>query len=161
MATSKLGEMGPGTTFHRVLWDDATPPEKGIKRVVLCSGKVYYDLFEERQKRNIKDVYLMRVEQLYPFPLHALGKELTRFKTAEIVWCQEEPRNMGAWTFAAPRIEEVLAQIGAKQDRPIYVGRAESASPATGLHRRHVEEQNRLVGEALTVGAKPAARSRR
>ncbi len=161
LATSKLAEMGPGTTFHRLLWDDATPAEKKIRRVVLCSGKVYYDLFEERQKRGIDDVYLMRVEQLYPFPLHTLGKELQRFRSAEVVWCQEEPKNMGAWTFVAPRIEDVLGQIGAKQDRPIYVGRAEAASPATGLHRRHVEEQNRLVTEALTVGAKSAGRSRR
>ncbi|MCK6452846.1 MAG: 2-oxoglutarate dehydrogenase E1 component [Alphaproteobacteria bacterium] len=161
LAISKLAEMGPGTTFHRLLWDDATPAEKKIKRVVLCSGKVYYDLYEERQKRGIDDVYLMRVEQLYPFPLHALGKELQRFRSAEVVWCQEEPKNMGAWTFVAPRIEDVLAEIGAKQARPIYVGRAEAASPATGLHRRHVEEQTRLVTEALTVGAKSAGRSRR
>ncbi|MCC6469010.1 MAG: 2-oxoglutarate dehydrogenase E1 component [Alphaproteobacteria bacterium] len=158
LAQSKLADMGPGTTFHRVLWDDAPPKnDKKVRRVVLCSGKVYYDLFEERQKRGIDDVYLMRIEQLYPFPLTALGKELSRFKSADVVWCQEESKNMGAWTFVAPRIEEVLAQIHARQARPIYCGRPDSASPATGLHRRHVEQQAKLVADALTAGLSAAA----
>ncbi|MBV8034173.1 2-oxoglutarate dehydrogenase E1 component, partial [Roseateles sp.] len=107
-AVSRLDEMGEGTSFHRVLYDDAQmlPDEKiklvadeKIRRVVLCSGKVYYDLYEEREKRGIDDVYLLRVEQLYPFPTKALVQELSRFKRAEMVWCQEEPRNMGAWHF--------------------------------------------------------------
>ncbi|MBL8706587.1 MAG: 2-oxoglutarate dehydrogenase E1 component [Rhodospirillales bacterium] len=153
LATSKVAEMGPGTSFHRVLWDDAPPKkDKDVRRVVLCSGKVYYDLFEERQKRGLDDVYLMRLEQLYPFPTQALGKELERFKSADIVWCQEEPKNMGAWSFVAPMIEDTLNAIHARQTRPIYCGRAASASPATGLHRRHVEEQAKLVGDALTLG---------
>ena len=116
-ATSTLAEMGPETTFHRVLWDDAQlHPNGGIKlaadgkirRVVLCSGKVYYDLFEEREKRGLDDIYLLRVEQLFPFPLKAAVQELSRFKQAEIVWCQEEPRNMGAWAFVQPYLEWVL-----------------------------------------------------
>jgi 2-oxoglutarate dehydrogenase E1 component len=158
LAVSKLAEMGPGTTFHRVLWDDAPPKsDKKVRRVVLCTGKVYYDLFEERQKRGIDDVYLMRIEQLYPFPFTALGKELARFKGADFVWCQEEPKNMGAWTFVAPRIEEVLSQIHARQPRPIYCGRADSAAPATGLYRRHIEQQAKLVADALTAGLSAAA----
>ena len=107
--------MAAGTTFHRLLWDDAQScrdekiklvADDKIRRVVLCSGKVYYDLYEEREKRGIDDVYLLRVEQLYPFPMKALVAELSRFKQAEMVWCQEEPRNMGAWTFvdAVPRV---------------------------------------------------------
>ncbi len=151
-AVSKLSEMGGGTSFHRVLWDDnAELVDARIKRVVLCSGKVYYDLFEERATRGQDDVYLMRVEQLYPFPLKALSNELSRFPKAEIVWCQEEPHNMGAWTFAAPRIEEVLEKIGAKHKRPVYAGRPEAASPATGLFARHVKEQKALVDAALSI----------
>ena len=151
MCVSRLDEMGPGTTFHRVLWDDAPPDAAKVKRVVLCSGKVYFDLFEERAKRKLDGVYLMRVEQLYPFAFHALSKELAAYKSAQFVWCQEEPKNMGAWTFINPRIEEVLTQIGARHTRPVFVGRPDAASPATGLHRRHVEEQTRLVAEALGV----------
>ena len=110
-ATSRLDEMASGTSFHRVLWDDAQllPDEKTkllpddkIRRVILCSGKVYYDLYEEREKRGIDNMYLLRVEQLYPFPTKALVMELGRFKQAEVVWCQEEPRNMGAYSFMGP-----------------------------------------------------------
>ena len=133
-ATSKLAEMGPETTFHRVLWDDAQLyPNGGIKlaedgmirRVVLCSGKVYYDLYEEREKRGLDDIYLLRLEQLFPFPLKAAVHELSRFKQAEIIWCQEEPRNMGAWAFVQPYLEWVLEQTGAREQR----GRATSAAP--------------------------------
>src|SRR6516165_3495893 len=121
-ATSRLDELGQGTTFHRILYDDAQmlPGETiklvsddKIRRIVLCSGKVYYDLYEEREKRGVDDIYLMRVEQLYPVPLKALVAELGRFKNAEVVWCQEEPRNMGAWHFIEPYLEWVLNQINA------------------------------------------------
>jgi 2-oxoglutarate dehydrogenase E1 component len=152
-AVSKLDEMGPGTSFHRVLWDtgDVAPDDK-IKRVVLCSGKVYYDLIEEREKRGIKDIYILRLEQLYSFPYQALEEEIGRFKNAkDVIWCQEEPANMGAWCFVDRRIEKVLTTIGHKAKRPVYVGRKEAASPATGLLARHLQEQQQLVGEALTV----------
>ena len=152
LAVSKLSEFAEGTSFHRVLWDDGeVAPDSEIKRVVLCSGKVYYDLFEEREKRGIKDVYLMRLEQLYPFPVEALTEELARFKDAEVVWCQEESQNMGAWHFADRRIEEVMGKVGMTHSRPRYVGRAESASPATGLASRHKAEQEALVDEALSL----------
>ena len=85
-----------------------------IRRVVFCAGKVYYDLLEEREKRGINDIYLLRVEQLYPFPLKALVTALSRFKEADIFWCQEEPKNMGAWSFVDPYLEWVLAQTGGK-----------------------------------------------
>ena len=118
-AVSRLDEMGPDTTFHRILWDDAQilpdekiklVPDDKIRRVVMCSGKVYYDLYEEREKRGIDDIYLLRVEQLYPVPLKALVQELTRFNKAQFVWCQEEPRNMGAYSFIEPYLEWVLHQ---------------------------------------------------
>ncbi|WP_127901815.1 2-oxoglutarate dehydrogenase E1 component [Solirhodobacter olei] len=160
LAISDAADFTTGSAFHRVLWDDA---QKGhsdttlvadakIKRVVLCSGKVYYDLLAERDKRGIDDVYLMRIEQFYPFPAMALSKELDRFKQAEIVWCQEEPKNQGAWTFIEPNIEWVLTRLGSKHQRPRYVGRAASASPATGLMSQHKSQQETLVNEALTIG---------
>jgi 2-oxoglutarate dehydrogenase E1 component len=152
-AVSKLAEMGPGTSFHRVLWDDrGNLDEKKIKRVVISSGKVYYDLLQEAENRGQDEVYLMRLEQLYPFPTKALSAELGRFPGAEVVWCQEEPKNMGAWFFVNSEIEAVMESLGSKQARVKYAGRPAAASPATGLFKRHVKEQNKLVNDALTIG---------
>jgi 2-oxoglutarate dehydrogenase E1 component len=157
-AVSRLDELGEGTTFHRILYDDAQMlpdekiklvPDEKIKRIVLCSGKVYYDLYEEREKRGIDDIYLMRIEQLYPVPLKALVTELTRFKGAEVVWCQEEPRNMGAWHFIEPYLEWVLNQISATYRRPRYAGRAAAAATATGLMSKHLAQLKALLDEAL------------
>jgi 2-oxoglutarate dehydrogenase E1 component len=157
-AVSRLEELGKDTTFHRILYDDAQmlPGEKiklvaddKIKRVVLCSGKVYYDLYEEREKRGVDDVYIMRVEQLYPVPLKALVLELGRFKNAEVVWCQEEPRNMGAWHFIEPYLEWVLNQIHAPNRRPRYAGRAAAAATATGLMSKHLAQLKAFLDEAL------------
>jgi 2-oxoglutarate dehydrogenase E1 component len=140
-----------GSSFHRVLYEDVelAPPGE-IRRVVLCSGKVYYDLKKERDDRGIKDVTMLRIEQLYPFPQKALGAELAKYPNADVVWCQEEPENMGAWHFLDRRIEALLEGMGHKAARPRYVGRPEAASTATGLLRRHNKEQARLVDEALT-----------
>ena len=162
MCISDVEDFTVGSSFHRVLWDDA---ERGhsdhtlaaddkIKRVVMCSGKVYYDLLEERDKRGLDDVYLMRIEQFYPFPAQSLMKELERFKNAEMVWCQEEPRNQGAWSFIEPNIEWVLTRLDAKHKRPVYAGRAASASPATGLASQHKAQQEALVNDALTIEGK-------
>jgi len=157
-AVSRLDEMVTGTSFHRLLWDDAQlhPSEETrlvsdnkIRRVVLCSGKVYYDLFEDRAKRGIDDIYLLRVEQLYPFPMKALVQELSRFKTAEMVWCQEEPRNMGAWHFIEIYMEWVLNQIGATHRRPRYAGRPAAAATATGLMPKHLAQLKALLDEAF------------
>src|SRR6187431_136520 len=158
-AVSRLDELGLGTTFHRVLWDDAQllPDEKirlvaddKIRRVVMCSGKVYFDLYEEREKRGIDDIYLLRLEQLYPFPTKALIQELSRFKGAEMVWCQEEPRNMRGWHFIEPFLEWVLNQAGAKHKRPRYAGRAASAATATGLMSKHLAQLKAMLDEALS-----------
>jgi 2-oxoglutarate dehydrogenase E1 component len=157
-AVSRLEEMGSGTSFHRLLWDDAQllPNEKiklvaddKIRRVVLCSGKVYYDLYEEREKRGIDDIYLLRVEQLYPVPLKALVHELGRFRNAQFVWCQEEPRNMGAFPFIEPYLEWVLNQLGAKNPRATYVGRPASAATAIGQMSRHLAQLRAFLDEAL------------
>ncbi|CUH49373.1 2-oxoglutarate dehydrogenase E1 component [Ruegeria atlantica] len=162
LAVSTAEEFTTGSSFHRVLWDDAQHgnsetklvKDDKVKRVVMCSGKVYYDLLEERDARGIDDVYLMRIEQFYPFPAHSLINELERFKGAEMIWCQEEPKNQGAWTFIEPNIEWVLTRIGAKHTRPRYVGRSTSASPATGLASQHKAQQEALVDEALSIEGK-------
>ncbi|HMM15248.1 MAG TPA: 2-oxoglutarate dehydrogenase E1 component [Parvibaculum sp.] len=157
---SKIEEFGPGSSFHRVLWDDAETPsgekvklvsDDKIKRVIVCSGKVYYDLYEERERREINDIYLLRVEQLYPFPAKSLMTELQRFTQAEIVWCQEEPKNMGAWTFMEPNIEWVLDQVGARYRRPRYAGRPASAATAVGLMSKHNQQLNQLLSDALKI----------
>jgi 2-oxoglutarate dehydrogenase E1 component len=120
-----------------------------IRRVVLCSGKVYYDLYDEREKRGINDIYLMRIEQLYPVPMKALVQDLGRFKQAEMVWCQEEPRNMGSWHFIEPYLEWVLNQIHATHRRPRYAGRPASAATATGLMSKHLAQLKAFLEEAL------------
>jgi 2-oxoglutarate dehydrogenase E1 component len=157
-AVSKLDELGNGTSFHRLLWDDAQllPNEKiklvaddKIRRVVMCSGKVYYDLYEEREKRGIDDIYILRIEQLYPFPTKALIAELSRFKQAEMVWCQEEPRNMGAWFFIDVFLQWILNQIGAKHRTMRYAGRPASASTAVGQMSKHLAQLKQFLEEAL------------
>ena len=141
-----------------MLWDDAQleatenvtlVKDNKIKRVIMCSGKVYYDLFEEREKRGLNDIYLLRLEQLYPFPAKALINELSRFKNAEWVWCQEEPKNMGSWSFVEPYLEWVFDHIGAKHKRARYTGRAAAASPATGQMSKHLAELEAFLEDAL------------
>jgi len=157
-AVSSLAAFSTGASFHRLLWDHAETHkgekiklarDEKIRRVILSSGKVYYDLYEEREKRGVDDVYLLRVEQLYPFPLKALVKELSRFKKAEIVWCQEEPKNMGSWTFVEPYLEWVLNQVGGKSKRPRYVGRPASAATATGLMSKHMAQLKAFMEECF------------
>ena len=155
LATSKLEDLAPESSFHRILWDDAeTPGREGevklaedskIRRVIMCSGKVYYDLFEEREARHkagedVSDIYILRIEQFYPVPRKAMMKELKRFKQAEMVWCQEEPRNMGGWTFIRDEIEWCCSKVGAANPRPHYAGRKPSAATATGLLSKHKAE---------------------
>jgi len=163
-AVSTLAEMGEGSSFHRVLLDDAqTRPDvagikikadKDIRRVVLCSGKVYYDLLDAREKKvkageACDDVYLLRLEQFYPWPLKSVSKELARFPNAELVWCQEEPKNMGGWTFVDPWLELTLDKLSVKAKRARYVGRPASASTAAGLMSRHLKELDAFTTEAF------------
>ncbi len=155
---SDLSYMEKGSSFRRIFWDGQdersgghlNPPKK-IRRLILCSGKVYYDLLEARDGAGIKDVYIMRIEQLYPFPESGLIKALSVFAHAEMVWCQEEPRNMGAWSFIESYIEDVLKKIEAKHTRPVYVGRVASASTATGFMAKHLEQRDTLIREALDM----------
>ena len=162
LAVSKAEDFTTGSSFHRVLWDDAEDstsahklkPDAKIKRVVMCSGKVYYDLLEERNARGLDDIYLMRFEQFYPFPAISAMKELQRFANAEMIWCQEEPKNQGGWSFMEPNLEWVLERMKAKHNRLRYVGRSASASPATGLAAQHKFQQAALIDEALTIEGK-------
>jgi 2-oxoglutarate dehydrogenase E1 component len=156
---SSLADMSGDSSFHRVLYDDAEmrPTAGGIelkgdskiRRVVLSSGKVYYDLFEEREARGIDDIQLLRIEQLHPFPAKSVLEVLRRFPKAEIVWCQEEPKNMGAWAFVDPYFEWLFHQLGRPAVRARYIGRAAMAATATGLMSKHVKELKAFLDEAL------------
>ena len=149
LAVSALADMGKGTSFLRVIPEtEKLVKDDKVRRVVVTSGKVYYDLFEERQARKMEDVAIVRMEQYYPFPARELKAELSRYKNAEVVWCQEEPQNMGAWGFVASRIEDVMESIG-RSDRLRYAGRPEAASPAAGYMKIHEKEQKALVDMAL------------
>jgi 2-oxoglutarate dehydrogenase E1 component len=158
-AVSTLKDMAEGSSFHRVLLDDAqTRPDvsgitikgdKDIRRVIVCSGKVYYDLLDAREKTGVNDVYILRLEQFYPWPIKSLSTELARFPNAELVWCQEEPKNMGGWTFVDPWIELTLEKMDLKSKRARYVGRPASASTAAGLMSRHLKELEAFTSEAF------------
>jgi 2-oxoglutarate dehydrogenase E1 component len=151
-AASKLAEMGPGTYFRRTIDEtDQLVPDDKVNRVVLCSGKVYYDLRAARRERKIRDVAIVRLEQIQPFPAKALADSIGKYRFADVVWCQEEPQNMGAWSFVERRIEQVLIGLDGKAKRPRYVGRPEAAATATGLLKRHNAEQAKLVDEAISI----------
>jgi 2-oxoglutarate dehydrogenase E1 component len=153
-AVSTFEDMGPGSAFHRVLYDnEKLCADKKVKRIVLCSGKVYYDLHARREELGDKETYFLRLEQLYPFPYQALEAEMKNFTHVdEVVWCQEEPKNMGAWTFVEPHLEQVFENLKMKRvSRPRYAGRAASASTATGLLKKHNLQQKALVDDALGV----------
>jgi len=158
-AVSKLSDLAPKSNFHRVLYCDELPSEPRVARqIVMCSGKVYFDLFEERERRQVSDVHLLRLEQLYPFPSDALTELLAPYRHCHLVWCQEEPRNMGAWSFVAELIEEVVGEMGFAHPQLRYAGRPTAASPATGISGHHEREQRELIDEALAVGLSPVGR---
>ena len=154
VCVSSLTDFGPGTNFHRLIWDidrDLNPDE--VDRIVICSGKVYYDLRAALNAfdQDVSDkIEIIRIEQLYPFPSSLLMESLRSSPKAKIIWCQEEPRNMGGWQFVAPLVEEAMEIAGNMAGRLVYAGRNASASPATGLHAKHVIEMERFIAQALT-----------
>ena len=159
MCVSKLSDMAEQTAFRRVIKDpDINLKDKNIKKVVICSGKVFYNLYEEREKRKLENVKILRLEQIYPFPHRTLKEELSKTPDAEVVWCQEEPKNMGSWFFVDRKIEDVLMSYKGKFLRPTYAGREEAASPATGSLSRHNKEQADLVNQALTIENKKTSK---
>ena len=157
---SFLSDMLPSNSFHRVLRDQAEcvpgattielAADDKIKRVVLCTGKVYFDLMEEREKRGENRIQILRLEQLYPFPENVLAQELNRFPKAELVWCQEEPQNQGAWNFIRHRIEDTVTKLGGK-GVVRYTGRPEYACTAAGLMKQHQAELAAFLNDALTL----------
>jgi len=158
-AVSTLADFTGESHFKRILSDPNAPADKDVRRLVLCSGKVAYDLFEARDAAQIKDTAIVRIEQIYPFPSEPLVARLKKMTNLEeVVWAQEEPRNAGSWTFVEPFIEESLAQAGGKASRPSYAGRKGSAATATGLAKRHQLEQAALVAEALGTSTKQELR---
>jgi 2-oxoglutarate dehydrogenase E1 component len=153
LAVSPLEDMREDSTFQFVIPEiDQIAQAEQVRRVILCTGKVYYDLLQERRAKNITDIAIIRLEQIYPFPEITLGRMMKAYTNADVVWCQEEPENMGAWNFVDRRIEKVLHRLEMKSFRPVYIGREAAASPATGLARTHMAQQARIVTTALGLG---------
>ena len=153
--TSTLEDMAEGTKFKRVLREQ--DPEiylkpEGVKRVVFCSGKIYYELLEEREKRGTKDTVLCRIEQIAPFPWDKVAQEVAAYPNAEVFFCQEEPKNMGAWSYVQPRIATATKHFNGKEMRPGFIGRKPAAATATGLGARaHTAEQEAICSAAFTA----------
>ncbi len=158
---SNIEDFSKENSFHRVMWDHALDPKtkgfiklkksKKIKKVILCSGKIYFDLLEAREKIKKDDVVLYRIEQLYPFPAKALAKELKPYaKNAKFYWCQEEPKNMGAWFSVRDYIQWTLDNIKANNNLISYIGRSPDASPATGYAKRHISQQQEIIKEVFS-----------
>jgi len=157
-ATSSFADIAPGTRFLRFIpetnpdifaQDGGDEENAEVRRLVLCSGKVYYDIVRAREEKGITDIAVARVEQISPFPFDLVKRHAENFPNAEIVWAQEEPKNQGPWGYVRPRIETSLREIDAERGRPMYVGRKPSASTATGDKKLHVVEQNSVVEAAL------------
>jgi 2-oxoglutarate dehydrogenase E1 component len=160
MAVSSLADFSGDSHFRRILSDPNAPADADVRRLVLCTGKLAYELLEARDKAADKNTSIVRIEQLYPFPGEALLARLQRMDNLEeVIWAQEEPHNLGYWTHVEPRLERRLGEAGLKPKRPVYAGRPASASTATGLARRHLAEQATLIADAL--GHKDSAEPQR
>ena len=155
---SNVSEFLSKSSFHRVLEDDAyiktnkliaLKEDKKIEKVVICSGKIYYDLIEEREKLKKDDVIFVRLEQLYPFPAKTLANILKKYKKAKFIWCQEEPKNMGAWNTVRNYIERTLEMINFKDINIKYVGRSASSTTATGNANKHLAQQKEILEKIL------------
>ena len=162
MAKSEASDFIGEGHFQRILSDIAAPADKDTRKVILCSGKVAYDLFEAREQQGITDTQIIRLEQLYPFPGEPLALRFSNMPNLEeVVWCQEEPKNNGSWFFVEPLIEDSLKSAGAKVTRARYAGRAAGASPATGIAKRHASEQAALVANALALSVRDEIRRKK
>ncbi len=155
---SNINEFVSKSSFHRVLEDDAyeksnnlvsLKKDNQIKKVIMCSGKIYYDLIEEREKTKKNDIVFVRIEQLYPFPAKTLAKVLKKYKKAKFIWCQEEPKNMGAWNTARNYIQRTLEMINFKDINIKFVGRSASSTTATGNANKHLAQQKEILEKIL------------
>ena len=150
LATSTIDEFDQGTRFLPVIPEKSDLLEDNkIKKVIFCSGKIYYDLFESRQKKKTNNIVILRLEEIYPLPEKQILDSFKKYSNAKIIWCQEEPENMGAWHFLDRKLEDILKKAKVKSERPVYVGRTAAASPATGSLATHVREQEDIVNKAL------------
>lgn len=149
---STVDEMGPGTKFERLLPDKSPKlvPAEAVRRVVLCSGKIYYELLDAREAGQISDVALVRLEQISPFPFDKVAEQMKKYSNAQLVWTQEEPKNMGAWYYVQDRIMTATRVLNGIEVRPAYVGRRTNASPAVGFGGVHNREQARIIATALS-----------
>jgi 2-oxoglutarate dehydrogenase E1 component len=162
LAKSELEDFIGESHFRRIMSDRTPPPDERVRKLVLCTGKVGYDLIEARDAAELKDVTVIRLEQLYPFPAEPLELRVARMTNLEeVVWCQEEPRNAGAWFFVGAQIEDALKAAKCKVTSVRYAGRAAAASPATGLAKRHEAEQGALVADALGLSVRSEIRRRK
>tara|TARA_Y100001970_G_scaffold285771_1_gene406382 strand:- start:2588 stop:5491 length:2904 start_codon:yes stop_codon:yes gene_type:complete len=152
---SSINNFINGSSFHRVLRNEISfEQEKKINRLIICSGKIYFELQDHIDSLKKQNIFILRLEQLYPFPYDVFSKELKRFQNCEIIWCQEEPKNMGAYGFVNRRIESVMKEISFKQEKLVYVGRRAAASPATGVFDRHVANQKNILRLAIEADLK-------
>lgn len=151
-ASSELKDMATGTQFQRVIPEvsEAMVSDDQVRKLILCTGKLYYELAAERDEKNIDDIALVRVEQICPFPFDKVAEEASRYKNANILWVQEEPQNMGFWAYVAPRIETSLREVLKDSRRPTYLGRSTSAATATGYNALHKIEQDKIISAALS-----------
>jgi len=152
LAVSSVEDFLPGTRFHRVYPEqhpEQLRPADEVKKVVMCTGKIYYELLEKRQDKSIDDVALVRLEQISPFPFDHVAKAAKDYPNAELVWAQEEPKNMGAWYFVMERIETATRVLNGEEKRAKYVGRKTMASPAEGYGDVHHYQQNKILEKAL------------
>ena len=156
--SSNINEFTKKNTFHRILDDDAyyensglirLKKDKEIKKVVMCSGKIYYDLIEARENIKNDSIVFIRIEQLYPFPAKTLANLLKKYEKAEFIWCQEEPKNMGAWNTVRNYIDRTLEIIYFNRDKVKYVGRKASSSTATGNLNKHLAQQKEILEKVL------------
>ena len=153
--TSSIDDFINGSTFHRVLVNNITnEQEKKINRLIICSGKIYFELQDRIDELKKDNIFILRLEQIYPFPYDNFVNELKKFSNCEIIWCQEEPKNMGAYGFVKRRIESLMREVKAKQEKLIYVGRRAAASPATGVYDRHLANQKNILRLAIEADKK-------
>ena len=152
--TSSLEEMGPDTMFHRVITEqdeEVVANAEGVKTLVFCTGQIYYELLAERESRGLKDVAFVRLEQIAPFAFDRVAEEAKKYPNAEVVWAQQEPKNMGAYAYTMPRIMTATRDLNEDEKRPRYVGRAVSAAPATGMGAVHKSEYDNILEGVFDV----------
>ena len=159
MCISNISEFSKKSTFHRILEDDAYSKinnllelkkrDDKIEKVVMCSGKIYYDLIEAREKYKNNKVTFIRIEQLYPFPAKTLANILKRYKKAKFIWCQEEPKNMGAWNTVRNYIDRTLEIVNYSDKSVKYIGRKASSTTATGNYNKHLAQQKEILEKIL------------